>query len=119
MRNILFLLAIIVVGCQTKNVLEIDLNTNWSFEYENQLFPATVPGCIHTDLMNAGIIPDPFFRSNEDSVQWVSDCIWVYRTTFDGKEVNRYKNAEIQFLGLDTYAEVYLPEFRLRNMLFF
>lgn len=108
MRNYLFLLAIIFIGCKTENVLYIDLTENWSFEYENQQFPATVPGCIHTDLMNAGLIPDPFFRSNEDSVQWVSDSIWVYRTTFDGKEVNRYKNAEIQFFGLDTYAEVYL-----------
>jgi beta-mannosidase len=107
-RNYFFLLVLIFFGCQTENDLWIDLNKNWSFEYENQQFPATIPGCIHTDLMSAGIIPDPFFRSNEDSVQWVSDSIWVYRTTFDGKEVNKYKNAEIQFFGLDTYAEVYL-----------
>jgi beta-mannosidase len=108
MRCYFFLLAILFFSCQTKNVLEIELSQNWLFEYENQQYPAAVPGCIHTDLMRTGIIPDPFFRSNEDSVQWVSDSIWVYRTTFDGKEVNKYKNAEIQFLGLDTYAEVYL-----------
>jgi beta-mannosidase len=108
MRHYLFLFAILFAGCQSKNILEIDLSKNWSFEHENQRYLATVPGCIHTDLMNAGIIPDPFFRSNEDSVQWVSDSIWVYRTTFDGKEVNKYKNVEIQFFGLDTYAEIYL-----------
>jgi beta-mannosidase len=95
-------------SCQSKHILEIDLCNNWSFEYENQRYPATVPGCIHTDLMNVGIIPDPFYRCNEDSVQWVSDQIWVYRTSFDGKEVNQYKNADIHFFGLDTYAEVYL-----------
>jgi beta-mannosidase len=27
--------------------------------------PATVPGCVHTDLLNAGLIPDPFFADNE------------------------------------------------------
>ena len=26
---------------------------------------ARVPGCIHTDLMAAGKIPDPFYRDNE------------------------------------------------------
>jgi beta-mannosidase len=108
MRYGLFFLGILFFCCQTKNSLEIDLHQNWSFEYENQQYPATIPGCIHTDLMNAGIIADPFYRCNEDSVQWVSDSVWVYRTTFHGKAINKYKHAEIQFNGLDTYAEVYL-----------
>jgi len=108
MRYLFPVFVILFFGCQTKNSLEMDLHQNWSFEFNNQLYPATIPGCIHTDLMNAGIIPDPFYRCNEDSVQWVSDSIWVYRTTFDGKEINKFKHAEIVFSGLDTYAEVYL-----------
>jgi len=108
MRYFLWLLPVIFFCCQTKNSLEIDLNQNWKFEYENQQYKATVPGCIHTDLMNAGIIADPFYRCNEDSVQWVSENIWIYRTTFHGKKINKYKHTEIQFDGLDTYAEVYV-----------
>jgi beta-mannosidase len=108
MRYLFFSIAIIFFGCQTKENLQVDLNHNWEFEYENRLYPATVPGCIHTDLMNAGLIPNPFYRCNEDSVQWVSAQVWVYRTTFNGKEINKYKHAEIRLSGLDTYAELYL-----------
>ena len=108
MRYLPLFLVILFFGCQTQNNIEIDLTQNWSFEYENQQYPAQVPGCIHTDLMKAGIIPDPFFRCNEDSVQWVSDSIWVYRTVFNGNKINKYKHAEIVFPCLDTYAEVYL-----------
>jgi beta-mannosidase len=35
--------------------------------------PATVPGCVHTDLLAAGLIPDPFLDANESLVQWVAD----------------------------------------------
>ncbi|HYG34411.1 MAG TPA: hypothetical protein VEC99_06480, partial [Clostridia bacterium] len=45
--------------------------------------PATVPGCIHTDLLAAGKIPDPFYRDNEQAVQWVGEANWVYRRTFE------------------------------------
>ncbi|MCL2246331.1 MAG: glycoside hydrolase family 2 protein [Lentimicrobiaceae bacterium] len=108
MRYFPLLLVILFFSCHQRNALEFDLTQNWSFTYENQSCPATVPGCIHTDLIRAGIIADPFYRCNEDSVQWVSDSMWVYRTTFNGKELKRFKNAEILFSGLDTYTEVYL-----------
>jgi beta-mannosidase len=26
--------------------------------------PASVPGCVHTDLLAAGLIPDPFLDDN-------------------------------------------------------
>ena len=32
----------------------------------------TVPGCVHTDLLAAGLIPDPFLDANELLVQWVA-----------------------------------------------
>jgi len=40
------------------------------------------PGCIHTDLLRAGKIPDPFYRDNEQAVQWVGETNWLYRRTF-------------------------------------
>jgi len=72
-------------------------------------FPASVPGCIHLDLMNAGIIPDPFFGENEKQVQWVGNQDWVYQTRFrvDSKMYG-FRNIDLVFEGLDTYAKVYL-----------
>ena len=34
-------------------------------------YPATVPGVVHTDLIDNKIIEDPFYRLNERGVQWV------------------------------------------------
>ena len=32
--------------------------------------PARVPGCVHTDLMRAGKIEDPYLDRNEFAVRW-------------------------------------------------
>jgi len=68
--------------------------------------PAEVPGCVHLDLMKAGVIPDPFVRMQEHAVAWVDDRDWVYETTFtvDAPAPNMF----LRFLGLDTIAEVAL-----------
>ncbi|UCG15091.1 MAG: hypothetical protein JSV19_07310, partial [Phycisphaerales bacterium] len=40
--------------------------------------PATVPGCVHTDLLAAGRIPDPLVGMNELDVLWVDEADWEY-----------------------------------------
>lgn len=55
--------------------------SNWQLCYEGQWYPASVPSFVHTDLMANGLIADPYFGTNEDSVQWVSDSTWHYRTS--------------------------------------
>ncbi len=67
--------------------------------------PATVPGCLHTDLINAGIIKDIFYRDNNDNYGWVENCSPVYETCFDAKLGDR---VTLRFDGLDTFASVYL-----------
>ena len=68
--------------------------------------PAEVPGCIHLDLVKAGVIPDPFVRLHERDVAWVDDRDWVYETTFtvDAPAPHMF----LRFLGLDTIAEIAL-----------
>jgi beta-mannosidase len=98
----------------------IDLNGTWEFKAVNsygdlpamyskteEWMPATVPGTVHTDLMAQHVIPDPFYRTNENDVQWVEGVQWVYRRSFSvpasamGESVVRL-TAE----GLDTYARI-------------
>jgi beta-mannosidase len=71
--------------------------------------PATVPGCVHTDLMSAGVIPDPYLDRNEDLVQWVGESDFGYRTEFDflpsGEE-----RVDLVFQSLDTVATVSLND---------
>ncbi|WP_374118612.1 beta-mannosidase [Streptomyces sp. 8L] len=45
--------------------------------------PATVPGCVHTDLLAAGLIPEPYEGDNETRLDWIGRGDWTYTTTFD------------------------------------
>ena len=45
--------------------------------------PATVPGCVHTDLLAAGLIPDPYLDDNETRLGWIGRTDWAYETEFD------------------------------------
>jgi beta-mannosidase len=69
--------------------------------------PATVPGCVHTDLLAAGRIPDPYLDRNELALGWIGRSDWTYETTFDcvGRGDER---ADLVFEGLDTVATVEL-----------
>lgn len=102
----ILLLALVCVAACSRPAREHVLD-QWEFVYGDSLYPATVPGCIHTDLMANGIIPDPFYGANEDSVQWVSQREWVYRTTFLKKAL-RGEYFDLEFDGLQCYADVVL-----------
>ena len=82
--------------------------------------PATVPGCVHTDLLAAAKIPDPFFGANAGSLKWVSDTPWTYARTFtpDAALLAR-KHVVLRCEGLDTIATLTLngrPLGRADNM---
>ncbi len=68
--------------------------------------PASVPGCVHTDLQAAGILGDLFWRTENDTCQWVENCDVTYSRTFRVDEL--WENTRITFEGLDVYAKVYL-----------
>ncbi len=73
--------------------------------------PAKVPGVVHLDLMNNKVISDPFLRDNESKVQWIGDTGWEYVNAFDNSEKNMsWRHIEMIFMGLDTYANVYLND---------
>ncbi|MBK9356606.1 MAG: glycoside hydrolase family 2 protein [Bacteroidales bacterium] len=71
--------------------------------------PATVPGTVHTDLIAAGRIEDPYYRQNELRVQWIDKVNWEYKTKIIlTKEDLQRNNIRLVFEGLDTWAHVYL-----------
>ena len=72
---------------------------------------ATVPGCVHTDLLANKLIDDPFYRDNEKKQQWIGKTDWEYQTTFRiTPQTLARENVELVFEGLDTYANVFLNE---------
>lgn len=109
---ILMALLSALLGCQTQpNSAMIELKDNWTFRQANKgnWMPATVPGTVHTDLMQNGKIPDPYFRMQEEEVQWVDKADWEYicRFTIEEDFLN-FEAITLECLGLDTYADVYI-----------
>ncbi len=87
----------------------ISLNGAWRVTQtgKTNTIPAQVPGCIHTDLLAAGRIPDPFYRDNEKAVQWVGETGWVYTRDFRvPASVLARDRVLLRAEGLDTLATV-------------
>ena len=90
---------------------KINLNKGWEFSQvgKSEWLPAKVPGTVHQDLINHGMIPNPFYGKNEEKVQWVENEDWTYRTTFNVTDEQLAREAAVlEFEGLDTYADIYL-----------
>ncbi|HEU5111409.1 MAG TPA: glycoside hydrolase family 2 protein [Micromonosporaceae bacterium] len=80
--------------------------------------PATVPGCVHTDLLAAGLIPDPYLDDNETRLAWIGRTGWAYETSFDWAGAPGART-DLVFDGLDTVASVTLNDVevgRAQNM---
>ncbi|MBL4652597.1 MAG: glycoside hydrolase family 2 protein [Flavobacteriales bacterium] len=96
-----------------KPVATINLNDNWEFRKvgDSTWHSATIPGVVHTDLLANEFIEDPYWRNNELDLQWIENEDWEYRTTIiaDKKLLDR-EHVEINFDGLDTYAQVSLND---------
>jgi len=62
-------------------------------------------------LLSKGVIKRPFYRGNEDSLQWVAHHDWIFETEFllPDSLLNK-DNIELVFEGLDTYASVFLND---------
>ncbi len=71
--------------------------------------PAQVPGCVHTDLLRANLIPDPYENNNEHALQWIGQSDWTYQTTFiPDAALFQHERIDLVAEGLDTVATVYL-----------
>jgi beta-mannosidase len=69
--------------------------------------PATVPGEVHVDLMNAGLIPDPFDGDNESLLAWIGRTDWIYQAAFDWVD-SGHTRTDLVVEGLDTVARIVL-----------
>ncbi|WP_313807580.1 beta-mannosidase [Flavobacterium sp.] len=113
MKKILsFLFVFVFIGIVFGQEYHRDLGEeNWQFRKsgDTKWLKATVPGTVHTDLANNKIIENPFFGTNEKQLQWIENEAWEYETNFTiSPEDLKQEFIELQFDGLDTYAEVFL-----------
>ncbi len=94
-------------------LFELSLSDGWKMREttSKEWFEATVPGCVHSDLLQNKQIPEPYYRTNEKQLQWIDKKDWEYATTIDvSAAILATENIELVFKGLDTYADVYVNE---------
>ncbi|WP_199424012.1 glycoside hydrolase family 2 protein [Actinotalea solisilvae] len=68
--------------------------------------PATVPGSAHTDLLAAGLIPDPYLDRNEEALVWAHRTHWRWTTAFAARAAADGERVDLVLQGLDTVATV-------------
>lgn len=69
--------------------------------------PATVPGSVHTDLLAAGLIADPYLDRNELDTPWIGHSSWAYETELTVPQDGQVRH-DLAFDGLDTLATIEL-----------
>ena len=87
----------------------LDLSGTWRLESDDGRVSAAIalPGDVHSALIAAGIIPDPYVGKNELDARWVADVDWRLTRVFDhpGPGTAAWY---LDIDGIDTVAEVTL-----------
>ena len=86
------------------------LNGAWLLCIPESAFPETpaaVPGSVYHDLLAAGLIPDPFWRDNENEALKLMEHDFVYSRDFQiSGEYLKHERVWLRCHGLDTLATV-------------
>ncbi|HEY5516309.1 MAG TPA: glycoside hydrolase family 2 protein [Pengzhenrongella sp.] len=70
--------------------------------------PAEVPGSVHTDLLAAGLIPDPYLDRVEEDLVWAHRANWRYALEVAAVPADPDERVDLVFDGLDTVTTITL-----------
>ncbi len=96
-----------------------DLHDGWTLratggpvpaEIAGRTVTAEVPGSTHTDLLAAGLIPDPYLDQNETALAWMHRADWRYSRELVLEPADACERVDLVFDGLDTVAEARLDD---------
>ena len=117
------LTVLLLAACEAADsVVTLDLGGSWSLSNSSMPKPveATVPGQVHTDLLRAGLIDEPFNGTNVELQAWVALSDWTYERTFEvPASLLAKRTVQLVSLGIDTVATLYLnskPIHQVDNM---
>ena len=92
-------------------MITVDIGGSWLVKQADtdEQIPANVPGDIYADLLREGKIPDPFYRNNEEQLQWIGETDWLYSREFT-IDNSLFEHDLIMLCcdGLDTFAKITL-----------
>lgn len=85
------------------------LNDGWVIQAENSAdnVPLNIPGDLHSALLDAGKIDDPYWRDNETKLDWIHQTVWIAKKTLNINDLvdRRYT---LRFTSVDCLADVIL-----------
>ncbi|MBJ6987331.1 MULTISPECIES: glycoside hydrolase family 2 protein [unclassified Devosia] len=67
-----------------------------------------LPGDVHTALLNADLIPDPYWGENEKQVLWVGETAWTMDRVFSAKEADIDGYLTLTLSEVDCIATIFL-----------
>lgn len=105
MRRFLPLLFVLL----TLPIWAISLTGDWILKSEDGQVKTTadVPSTVKKALFKKGLIPDPYFATQNESSQWVENKVWIYEKAFDFKK-ERGKRYFLKLGGVAPRGRIYL-----------
>ena len=94
----------------------VKINENWKFKvlgdnvYDaNDVYETSVPASAYSVLLDAGVMPDPYYRDNELTALKLMENDFEFTTSVELSEEQMHSDyVALRFDGLDTLADIYL-----------
>ncbi len=117
-KILLFIMMTTTISNIIAQTTLLPLNDNWRFKaaaprnaegLSEEWRKVQVPALVHSTLMAQGVLPDLYYRDNESKYQYLEREDWVFENMFElPADVMSQSHIELNFKGLDTYADVFL-----------
>ncbi len=88
------------------------LNENWTMKQvgTEEEYSTAVPTSVYNDLINNGILEDPYYRDNELKALKAVENDFSYSTVFEAGGIGECDRVLLVFEGIDTLADIYLND---------
>lgn len=112
MKIKLFVVHAVVLFSFALRAQTLDLAGTWRLSGQGEFLEpvscaAVVPGDVHSALLAAGLMEDPFFGRNEMHVQWVGQRTWTFSRSLEvSSELLAHKTVILRLEDCDTFATV-------------
>ncbi|KKT07561.1 MAG: Beta-galactosidase/beta-glucuronidase [Parcubacteria group bacterium GW2011_GWA2_43_17] len=117
-NGVAYLRQIKLTDIVTGNVIfEDDLKTNSLIKkvpvdlselISEEWVSADIPGSVHSSLLKAGKIADPYLGYNGPKQEWIDNQRWIYKSKFKVPVSWRGKNLRLLFEGVDYHGYFWL-----------
>ncbi len=100
-------------------ILALSLAGEWTLQGTDQYgekisCKAFVPGDVHSALLAAGKMPDPYKGRNEVKTQWIGRKRWTFIRDFEvGAELLSKKIVKLRLTDCDTFADIFINDVRV------